>query len=752
MKKSIICFVSLVIFCFCTRASSVHVSVAQNTATSFYKKHSRIPVTGTTLAYSEITTAGDTLYYVFNINQEDGFVIIAAEDASLPVLGYSTRGHYGKLTLPENFKYWMQSYKEQLMVMKQSKMEVNQSVKNKWRQYSSSNISARTTQADAILSVSSVGPLVSTTWDQTAYYNMLCPGGTPTGCVATAMAQVMKYWNYPAKGIGSNTIPGFRDPSYGTLSANFAATSYNWQAMPVSLSSSSTPKEDSAVAVLMYDCGVSVNMVYNASGSSAGLTLYDGYSFCAQAALVNYFGYDAFTVNGIQKNNFTDSIWVSILKNELDNKRPMLLSGVDTIHGGHAWVCDGYDTDSMFHMNWGWSGAYDAYFAVSNLNPDGFHLNSYQEAIIGIKPPYGTKFTAAPLVSCSSATVNFTDQSTSAGTISSRKWLFPGGTPPSSLLQNPVVTYNSPGFYDVTEIINSTSGIDTLTRSACVAVESATALPVNEGFQESTFPPRGWYLNNPDNYNYTWQQNTTTGGKGKSSKCLFFDNCSPNQSIYGERQQLYSPVYDFTATKNEKMWFDIAYAPVSNTSSDTLAIYYSLDCGKTFSLVYLKGGMDLGTAGGSVTGGGVNTTAGGCFVPLDNNWRTDTIHLNALSGQGAVMFSFENRSGYGSDMYIDNITIPNSTISTALAEDLTENFAKIFPNPTSGSVALMIQNPITQNTILQVTDVLGKIILSQHLINGQTTFNINITSYPQGIYFMRVINENNAWTTKLIKN
>ncbi len=732
-------------------ASSIDSITAKNVAENFYRTHSRVSLLNLSVTYTEKTGTGEALYFVFNVNGDDGFVIVSADDAALPILGYSTVGHYVSANLPPNFTYWMQNYRKQIAYLKQQQIQASPEIKSKWQH--NSNSIARISSINLIASTPTVGPLLSTTWSQSPYYNMLCPGGSQTGCVATAMAQTMKYWNYPARGtgVGSYCDCGYLQ-NYGTLSANFAATNYNWSDMPAILGSASSAKEDSSIAILMYDIGVSVHMIYNTSASGAFVTIADGAPVCAQTALVQYFGYDPKTLNGVQRSSFSDSIWVALLKNELDNKRPFLYAGVDATYGGHVWVCDGYQTDSLFHMNWGWGGYYNGYFAISALNPDGHNFTSNEEALIGIKPPFETQFTASPLVACSNATVKFTDQSTSMGTISGRKWLFPGGSPASSISQNPSVTYSSGGTYDVTEIITSTTGVDTLMKSAYIVVQSPTSLPLTEAFQETSFPPKGWYLNNPNNFNYTWQQNTSVGGYGKSSKCMYFDNCTPNQTVYGQRQQLYSPVYDFSSTANPKIWFDVAYAPYDKKSSDTLAVYYSVDCGKTFTLAYLKGGMSLGTAGDSLLGTSVNNI-GGCFVPLDKNWRTDTIHLNALAGQSTVMFAFENRSGYGSDLYLDNIAIPLSVISTSVSEIVNGDVLKLYPNPTNdGLFTLSVQRSVAQSSALQLTDVLGKTILTQVLNSGQETFRFDLSGYPKGVYFARVITENGIWCDKLIRN
>ncbi len=231
-----------------------------------------------------------------------------------------------------------------------------------------------------------VDPLLSTLWDQGTYYNQLCPAdpGGPgghvwAGCVATAMAQVMKFHDHPLQGSGSHS---YNCPGYGTQSANFGTTTYQWTSMPNQVNSNNT-----AVATLLYHLGVSVDMQYSPNGSGA-------FSSDARNALVEYFGYSP-NAQLLPKSSFPIETFIYKLKNELNLSRPVYDSGSGS-GGGHAFVCDGYQGNDFFHFNWGWSGYANGYFYLNNLNPGGFQFNQGQSALFYLYPE-GTATLAGPL-------------------------------------------------------------------------------------------------------------------------------------------------------------------------------------------------------------------------------------------------------------------------------------------------------------------------------------------------------------------
>lgn len=324
-------------------------------------------------------------YYIFN-NADGGFVIVAGDDRVQPILAYSTNSEFAQDSMPEQVKEWLDMYSEQIQYVADNNIS-NDSITNLWN----------TSAPWRVKTSAVVSSLIQTHWKQSPLYNDKCPydatlsprGFHPTvGCVACAMGQIMKYWEFPAMGIGSHS---YNSANYGTLSANFGRTQYDWANMPVRLTTSSTEAQIDAVSTLLYHCGVAVDMQYNSdgNGSSGAYTVLSGLEkvlkATAEEALVDYFGYKASSVKGKFMSDYTNSAWAALLKNELDNYRPILYSGAGD-SGGHAFICDGYDSNNYFHFNWGWGGQADGFFTLTALNPSSYNFTQDQKAIIGIIP------------------------------------------------------------------------------------------------------------------------------------------------------------------------------------------------------------------------------------------------------------------------------------------------------------------------------------------------------------------------------
>ncbi len=325
-------------------------------------------------------------YYVFN--SSNGFVMVAGDDAVLPILGYSTSSTFDAVNIPENVKKWFEGYKQQINYIITNQLEATPEIKTQWEYILKKQVYEKNTKV--------VNALVTTKWNQSPYVNDMCPYDQEagayngyhcvSGCPATAMAQIMKYWNYPQQGTGFHQ---YSHGTYGNLAANFGATTYNWAAMPNEVNST-----NAAVALLMYHCGVAVEMDYGptSSGSYVIIDYSPSPEQCSEYAYKTYFGYNPTTLKGVMRENYTDSQWKTLLKTDLDNGRPIQYAGFG--QGGHTFVCDGYDASDRFHMNWGWGGMYDGYFLIDALNPGsggtGSGAGSYnagQQAVLGIQPP-----------------------------------------------------------------------------------------------------------------------------------------------------------------------------------------------------------------------------------------------------------------------------------------------------------------------------------------------------------------------------
>lgn len=286
-------------------------------------------------------TASAPCFYVFNRAADTaGFVIINADNAAeLPILGYSDTSTFDADNLPDNFRWWLQQY------------EVNGVCK-----------------APARAARSSISNLLQTQWGQDEPYNTAIPRLSPTakrfvtGCTATSMAQVMKFYNYPETGKGSKSyqVANWMFPDGTTVTPTFEAdfehTRYDWDNMLNSYSGGETFAQNNAVAVLMYHAGVAEKAQYGQEETEA-------YDRNSAIALIENFKYDKSMLRG-ERKYFTDEAWEEIVYNELAANRPVLYSGSTPSKEGHSFVCDGYK-DGLYHINWGWNGLSDGYYALT---------------------------------------------------------------------------------------------------------------------------------------------------------------------------------------------------------------------------------------------------------------------------------------------------------------------------------------------------------------------------------------------------
>lgn len=461
----IIALVSVVVF-----AKPVSQKPAQEVAIKWYKHIAFGKAVDFTV--KEVYTSsfkGITTYYTFIFNA-GGFVMIAADDAVTPVLGYSADNRFDKNNIPPNAQEWFASYEKEIKFITDSKFD-NSDTRKEWKAILDENFSK---------SIEAVNPLCATLWDQHDPYDLYCPPPTgthsATGCVAVVMSQIMKKWNYPATGNGSHS---YTHPTYGTLSANFGTTNYAWSNMLNSYSSGASTAQKQAVATLMYHCGVSVNMNYAVTGGSAAN------SHSVANALITYFRYRPVAEHK-HKADFTNICWINMLKAELDGGRPVYYSGTDGTNG-HAFTCDGYNNSNQFHINWGYSGWSDGYFAIGNLNMSGYNWNMDNMAVVRIRPISNTipiaDFSANNITPAIGTPVTFTDFSLNNPT--SWQWTFDGGTPSSSNAQNPPpVTFSTAGYHLVMLTASNANGSDTKVMESYINVGAVPSawIKQNTGF------------------------------------------------------------------------------------------------------------------------------------------------------------------------------------------------------------------------------------------------------------------------------
>lgn len=316
-------------------------------------------------------------YYVFNVGQEQGFVLISGDDRTDPVLGYSDEGSFCEEQMPENLRAWLEGYGRQMKMLGTVGDQTE----------------ARSRVRKASLLRTSISPLLKTRWDQYAPYNDQCPyvNGTDgertvTGCVATALAQLMYFYKQPAQTTAD--IPGYTTATLGrTISGVDQGTALDWGNMLETYTGSYTNEQATAVATLMKTIGTAVQMNYNSYTQGGSSASSDG----APSVLSTYFGYDV-DAKMAYRNDYTYSGWLDLVYGELAKGNPVFYNG-QSIAGGHAFICDGYDEEDFFHINWGWGGQSDGYYRLSILKADaaGIGGSSYaysfdQSVMVKVKP------------------------------------------------------------------------------------------------------------------------------------------------------------------------------------------------------------------------------------------------------------------------------------------------------------------------------------------------------------------------------
>ena len=366
MRRLLLSIVSLLVMAI-AKADGVDRNTALSTAQAFMPGKQFAEGTTTAAARAKVPGKADA-FYVFNAIDDDGFVIVSGDDRTTPILGYAEHGHLDVDQLPENMQWWLDSYARQIEAL-------------------GTMLIPAVRQADA--EQTPIAPLIQSQWNQYAPYNYMCPDGNYvdfdepgydaqhrciTGCVATAMAQVMYYWKWP------QTCPALEAyECYEHTIKALPATTFKWDLMKDTYEWNETGAAADAVAELMRYCGQAVHMSYTTSSSGAAV------SAAVMASIFQFSG----NSHNLSRDGFSTNRWESIIYDEVAAGRPVLYSGHQP-GSGHQFIVDGHDGNGLFHINWGWGGHRDSYFVLSLADPydthgeDGFRFS--QTAIVGVKP------------------------------------------------------------------------------------------------------------------------------------------------------------------------------------------------------------------------------------------------------------------------------------------------------------------------------------------------------------------------------
>jgi hypothetical protein len=393
MKSAKLLFALILSLYSSLNAALVSEQSARTVAQRFIVNQSGMHLTGSQInLHKEFQSQNQAWIYVFNYQQgnQQGFVLVAADDVARPVLGYSLTDTFNFILAPAHVMAWLEDYGKSISWAIKNEIQASEEIKSAWNQLLNNKdlIGKRR---------GSVSPMVSAKWNQAPYYNDMCPlDGTKrsvVGCVATAMAQVIRHWEYPTKGSGFHS---YSHNTLGTISANFGNTTYSYSNMPDKITS-----KNNDVALLNFHCGVAVEMNYSAQSSGAYvISAASPITNCAEFALKKYFGYPS-SVSGQLRVNYSTSAWKGMVNNDLDNGRPIIYAGFGT-GGGHAFIFDGYDVNGKYHVNWGWGGGYNGYFEIDALDPPGLGTgggsggyNSGHQAIFGVEAPDNSQTNAS---------------------------------------------------------------------------------------------------------------------------------------------------------------------------------------------------------------------------------------------------------------------------------------------------------------------------------------------------------------------
>ncbi|MBQ3710555.1 MAG: thiol protease/hemagglutinin PrtT [Bacteroidales bacterium] len=720
-------------------------------------------------------TRGAIDYYVFNV-RGGGFVIIAGDDCVKPILAYSTTGAYNPDDVAEGFAYTLGVFQEEIQYVREHHLNATPDIVAEWRSVATTGNLRQGRQARAV-----VGPLCQTIWNQNFPYNSQCPedpegngGYVYAGCVATAMGQVMKYWNYPEQGTGSYT---YNPEGYAPQTANFGETEYHFELMPNSLDSLSTEEDYFYIAQFLHHCGISVDMQYSGHGSGA-------YSQDVITAVQNYFGYttgEYETLSFWGFNFYTNEQWAQMLKDGgLDEHIPLYYSGSDDNGaGGHAFVCDGYDENDYFHYNWGWSGRDDAWCPIGALNTTKYAFNDANAFIGHIVPSNSSYYQRADTV------IDFTvmENEDRGGVLLT--WTNPSvnlqGNPLASIdsisirrNNQPLVTLTSatvgeagsyedgnlePGLYEYSICVCNTSGISRMVyrtilvgekcpvtfvlqdeggdgwKGAAISVtaengQRIAVISMDEGSVDTIIVPLL-----KQNLNFIWNHGWyhLTEEYDTDDECSFFIFDVDNNMLYSS-EELEDGI--FMTYNNNCDFGTLSCYPVENLQGE-----YQWHNGEEF----------------------------GAYLTWDKPTITPYLHhfeVYRATGEDYELIAEVDYDGSGSYSYFDNTygMVPENTHYSVRSfytngyyqcesefrevmvtiTDVTENNSdlRVYPNPTTGLLNIESQSVMR----LTVTNLLGQKVLETEA-DGNTV--IDLSRYGQGVYMLRIETANGTTIRKV---
>lgn len=646
---------------------------------------------------------GRQVYWVFNL-EDTGYVIVSADDAVTPVLAYSFDGIYSEENQPPQFINWVEGYAKQIDHGAAQGFIAPIEIRNEWVRLSSNDPGKLT----PLKTTSDVPPLLLSTWDQGANYNLLCPldpagpgGRVWAGCVATAMSQVMFYYRYPLTGSGSHCYTPW---GYPQQCADFGNTTYQWNNMLNSIVS-----QDTSIPTLIWHAGVSVNMMYSPSGSGA-------YSSDALNSLITYFNYGS-EAQLLEKDSYSESQWESMMRDNLDHARPMYYDGYGT--GGHAFVMDGYQGTDYFHFNWGWSGSCNGYYYLNNLNPGGDDFTNGQGAIVDLYPDttlYNYPYFCQGQTVLTSLAGTFEDGSGPRNYHNNVNcsWLISPQTLSDSIISITITfdRFETEAGVDVVTIYKgSTSNDSVIGQFSGADIPPVLTVPGNKALvtfvTNGSITESGWFVTyTSTSMNWCQGLTTLTAPSGNISDGSLNFN-------YKNRTNCRWEIFPTGTTDPVTLYFT---SFKTESENDVVSVY---DYTTTQLLGEFSGDYNTDNLPGPVT-----APSGKMFIMFTSN--------SSNTDQGWEGFYSTYPVGIN-----DLSNLPN---------------VNIYPNPASGFIMIQWMNPKSQQVKAELLNLEGKSIRQENFIfeSGIQEKKFDISGIPAGMYLLRLTGDNGVTTKKVV--
>ncbi|MBK7173103.1 MAG: C10 family peptidase [Bacteroidales bacterium] len=636
---------------------------------------------------------GNIVIYAFKI-EPVGFILLSADDASFPILGYSFESNYDLNNQPGNFKAWLEGYNQQISAAIQNNQQPDVKTVEMWnslQQNSGNQVSKGV--------MTTVSPLLTSTWDQGSPYNYLCPsdaGGSGghvwAGCVATAMSQVANYWRWPLQGEGSH---GYYS-SYGYLSADYGSTTYKWEEM----TNASNGIRNFEMAQIQYHMGIAVDMMYGANGSGA-------YSDDAANALINYFGMDG----GLHLEYAPSPInetWKSLLRTELEAGRPMYYHGFGS--GGHAFNLDGYQGTDYFHFNWGWSGSYNGYFYLDNLNPGGNTFTEGQGAIVGIQPTGNYPYYCNSTDTLRSLNGTIEDGSGPTGSYIEDLncgWLII----PEDSIVSITLTFHRFDLENGSDFLTVYDGID----------EDAPVIGV---FTGSDAPQQAVSTGGAMFIKFTTNNAINQGGWFASYSSTRATYCSGLTILTAPEGSLNDGSGTYNYHENSLCKYKIL--PDSAESITLHFDQFDTFDENDFLMIFNLENNDL------------LQTLSGTSIPGDLFFNTGKLLLMFHSD------AVNNGQGWSFSYTSSNLTGVNDLLS--------ESNLRVFPNPANQSIRITANNLSGTGCLLTLSDMKGNQLISVNRLvnNKKLDENLGVENIPEGVYLLRIVSDEMIINRKVI--